>query len=163
MITQALFAYPFIYAFLTLISGIISDKIGRKNLALLYSIIALCGLIGFIFTAKALLNPIIVGAFFGLAIGAYWNAGDFIAIIIAESAKTELRSSLLALNGLITVIITFITSIILSILMLQVNLGTLCVAWGGIAIAIAILILMFKVKETKGVDLEEVGIENLTK
>ena len=159
MITKALFVYPFIYAFLTLISGIISDKIGRKNLALLYSIIALCGLIGFIFSAKALLNPIIVGAFFGLAIGAYWNAGDFISIILAESARTELRSSILALNGLIIVVISFITSIILSIIMLHINLGTLCVVWGGIAIMVAILILMFKVRETKGVDLKDVGAE----
>ena len=159
MITKALFAYPFIYAFLTLISGFISDKIGRKNLTLLYSVIALCGFIGFILSAKALLNPIIVGSFFGLAIGAYWNAGDFINIIIAESARTELRSSILALKGMIQLIITFITSIILSIIMLHVNLGTLCVLWGGVSMAIAILILMFKVKETKGVDLEEVGIE----
>lgn len=156
-ITQALFAYPFVYAALTLLSGIISDKIGRKRLALLYSILALGGLIGFIFTAKALMNPIIVGAFFGLAIGAYWNAGDFITITLAESAKTELRSSTLALNGLITVIVAFVTSIILSIIMLHMNLGTLCVIWGGAAVAIAILILMFRVKETMGVDLKEAG------
>ena len=156
-VTKALFVYPFVYAALTLMSGLIGDKMGRKKLEVIYVTLSFTGFIAFVITANSGVSPYIVGACFGLCIGAFWNAGDFISIMFAESAPTELRGSVMAVSGLTAMISGIVSGIITIIGMTLLNLSVVCGVIGAVAMGIALMILLFKVKETNGVDLETVG------
>ncbi len=162
-ITKAIFAYPFTGAFITLIAGWISDKIGRKRGILLYGLVAVISLITFVVLARNNANAYIVGLAFGLAIGGYWTFGDTIGISLAESSPTEIRSSVIAASGLIQVVSAAISAIVIAVMINFVDLGILCSGYGAILVGIGITYFMINVKETKGIDLEGVDFADTAK
>ncbi len=156
-VTKAIFAFPFTGAFITLIAGWISDKIGRKKGAVIYGVIAVVSLIAFVALAKADANAYIVGLAFGFAIGGYWTFGDTLGISLAESSPTEIRSSVIAASGLIQVVSAAVSAIFIAVMLKYVDLGLLCSIYGGVVVTIATIIFIINVKETKDFDLEEVN------
>lgn len=155
-VTQALLVYPITSAVFSLLSGFIADKLGRKPAALIYSILAFLGLIAFIFTAQRNVSPYIVGLIYGLQIGCFWSFGGLIGLVFGESVPTEIRSTAIAAKGLISVVISLIAGIGISILVNFVDLATLCLVWGAVTVGISIILFSMTVKETKGVDLEQI-------
>ena len=69
-VTQALLVYPITAALFSLPAGYIADKFGRKPAAILFAVLAFVGLIAFILSAGAQVNPYIVGLIYGIELGA---------------------------------------------------------------------------------------------
>lgn len=154
-ITKALYIYPVVSAFATLSAGFISDRIGRKKTVLLYAVIALCGMAGYILVA-GVLSPFVVGAFYGFCNGCYWVVGDSMQMMLGESAKTEIRSSVTAAMGFTSLIASLISSLVYSILILRMDIMMLCLGGGILTMTVMLILLFTGTKETKGVKLEEV-------
>ena len=101
-----------------------------------------------------------VGFLCGGAIGSFWAAGDITAhIMCSESVPTNLRASVASvmplLSGLFTAIAIFGGITLINVLG-DANAGMISVAIAIPGMIVSLCIIMLKVRETKGVNLEEV-------
>ena len=154
------FALIFMAAFsgvARLSAGFLSDRMGRKNTSILYSVISIAALIAFIFAARGGAPAAVVGILLGVSTGAYWTVGDQIALLMNESAPTGIRGSVTAAAGLIQVVIAIVAMVFAGIMIRFVEVGIFCVVYGAVILALATVFLVFKVKETKGVDMDSIG------
>lgn len=157
MVATALFVYPFFNGAVTILSGIFSDKLGRKKVCLLLGSVALAGLLLFVLSCRLGWGPIAAGIAYGCSIGGLWSMSDTIIITMpVESTPSGMRSSVL---GTISVLIgagMFIGNIAFIILQnfmpMDVLFMLICIPF----MALSLIILMTKVKETKNVDLENI-------
>ena len=96
----------------------------------------------------------------GLSVGSYWGAGDINGIMITESAPTNLRLSILTLQpviGMAIFALGMIGYLVAINLLGDAMIGIICFAFAVPGLAIGILLVMFKTKETRGVDLGKVS------
>ncbi len=156
-ITKALFMVPVIYAAITFISGFIADKAGRKVTVTLFSTTCVAGYI--LFVAGILLgwNPYLVGSFAGLYQGSYWIGRDYMNVMMTEKVPTDIRASVVGAEGLLVII-----GLVLGYGLAIVGMTIMPIWWACLAIsipAVSIAAIMFalKVKETKGVSLDEIA------
>lgn len=157
-ITTAMFFIPLINAAMTAASGFITDLIGRKRSVLVHTGIALVGLVSFVCCSNFGISPVIVGVSYGFFIGGLWSAADILFILIpGESTPTNLRVSVVGTMGIMSGVGNVISVAMMTVGMLFIeSIGFLYL---GIAIPfllIAMVILVSKVNETKGVDLTTV-------
>ncbi|MDE7454252.1 MAG: MFS transporter [Clostridia bacterium] len=160
-VTQALFIYPFIYAVLIIVMGFVGDKIGRKLNVTICGSLAVVGFIGFNVSAFLGANPYVVGLFYGLYLGCWWITLDYCSMMVAESSPTHNRGSMLGAVGLLTMIGSGIgqaVPIVAALLFKQVGFGYMTISMPFVIAGI--VIVMLKVKETKGVDLDKVVYED---
>lgn len=155
-VTQALLVYPITAAIFSLIAGYIADKFGRKPATILFAVLAFVGLIAFILSAEAQINPYIVGLIYGIELGCFWNFGGQMGLVFSETIPTDIRATAIAAKGLISVVVAIVSAIVISILVGFIKLSTLCLVWGAATVGIATILFTLTVKETKGVDLENV-------
>lgn len=156
-ITKALFMVPVIYASITFISGFIADKAGRKVTVTLFSSTCVAGYI--LFVAGILLgwNPYLVGSFAGLYQGSYWIGRDYMNVMMTEKVPTDIRASVVGAEGLL-VIIGLVVGYGLAIVgMTIMPIWWACLAISIPAVSIAAIMFALKVKETKGVSLDEIS------
>jgi len=159
-ITIALFAYPIGNAFMQLFSGLLSDAKGRKPMVVTMSSLAI--LFYVLFTCSAIYgwNPIIVGLSIGGFVGSYWSAGDTIGgIMLGESVPTNLRSSVATVQTFVFAIFGNLGTLFFIIVQPYVSLSILpwlYLIWAAPGMVFAILVLILKVGETKGVDIEDI-------
>ena len=156
-ITTAMYFIPIVNALMTALSGFITDLLGRKRSATVLACTALLGLVSFVFSAGAA-SPILVGVSYGLFIGGLWSAADILFIMIpGESTPTNLRVSVVGTMGIMSGVGNVLSIAIMTVGMLFVeDIGILCLCVCVPFLLAAILILMTKVNETKGVDLSKV-------
>lgn len=157
---------PIVYAIFAFFSGFLSDWLGRKKSCLLFGIVGIAGEVGFILTAKfaaySITQTVMMAIFNGLLYGGLWSLSDCLFLVMpSESTPTRIRASV---GGLITYTggVGKIIGLVVGILF--VNIGS-----GGIGylqiftfvpvIAISVCLLMIKVKETKGIDMDNVEAE----
>lgn len=156
-ITEAIVAYPVVFGLLTLISGPISDKFGRKKTITSFAIVALISYVAFLLTAySGKVRPIIVGICYGLYIGAYWIGKDYIEIMMTENTPTDIRASVMAAANFVYLggtVVGYVV-ILVGIQFLPMWLPCLITVVPGLLVSIALLIA--KVKETKGIDYEAI-------
>lgn len=156
-ISNVIFYYPFIYALITFLSGLFSDKWGRKTTCLFFGSLSLCGLILFIFATKFVHNSVVAGIFYGCYIGGLWSAGDTLLMTMPqESSPTFLRASIVGVFSL-----TLLSGIIGLVLVLILynffrDYGWLCFCLSVPFMFISLLLLYKKVHETKDVDLNTI-------
>jgi MFS family permease len=155
-VTNALFIYPITCAVSILAIGLISDKFGRKTAGVVSSVTAFVGLVAFILAAKNLINPYIVGLLYGIEIGCFWAYGNQLILAFGETIPTRIRSSSIAARGIIAVVISLVSGVIISALVKVFPLGALCLVWGAVTLGVSIVMFALMVKETKGTNLEEV-------
>jgi MFS family permease len=136
--------------------GLISDKFGRKTAGVVSSVTAFVGLVAFILAAKNLINPYIVGLLYGIEIGCFWAYGNQLILAFGETIPTRIRSSSIAARGIIAVVISLVSGVIISALVKVFPLGALCLVWGAVTLGVSIVMFALMVKETKGTNLEEV-------
>lgn len=157
-ITTAMFFIPLINAAMTAASGFITDLIGRKRSVIVHTGIALVGLVSFICSANFGLSPVLVGISYGFFIGGLWSAADILFILLpGESTPTNLRVSVVGTMGIMSGVGNVLSVAIMTVGMLfvdSIGLLYLCVAVPFLLSALVILIR--KVNETKGVDLSAV-------
>ena len=158
MVTQALFVYPFVNAFITLINGILADKIGRKKVAVTMSAISLCTFILFIFSVRDGWNLYLVGGLYGCYVGSFWAVGDVIGgIMCAESTPTNLRASVVGAQAFLVLIGVLVSTALFSVgLRIIPNISTLCLILMAPPMIASLCVLTTKVSDTRGIDLNTV-------
>lgn len=159
IVTQALMLFPIGSAVFQMMQGFFSDALGRKSAAIIMSAASLSSFATFFVGAQQFWNPYVVGFFAGAAAGSYWAAGDIIGLMMTESSPTRLRTSA-GSAGILVYMPIALAFIIMFVVAMNVmgdeKIGILCLAFAGLGLAVGLLILSFKTKETKGVDLGEV-------
>ena len=167
-ITYALYLYPVGNALATLITGLVSDKFGRKTTIIAMGTGSLVCYSLFIASSMLSWTPFLTGFLIGGFMGCYWGAGDTIgSIMFSESAPTNLRSSVTVINTLLNGIIGGVASIIMMVVVPLIPVETfgyfyLCLTVPGLLGAI--IVMLKCVGETKGLDLTKVtGLEWDTK
>ena len=157
-VTQAMYYIPFCNALMTAVGGFITDALGRKKSAILLSTVAFVGLTVFVLAANCGMAPAIVGISYGFFIGGLWSVSDMLCLIMAgESVPTNLRASVLGSMSLLVGIGSMGSSVAIMVGMLFVeSIGILSLCICGPFMLIALWLLITKVNETKGVDLNTV-------
>lgn len=157
-ITRAMYYIPIFNAAMTLIGGFITDALGRKRSAVILSSVAFLGLIAFVLSANFGLPPAAVGISYGLFIGGLWSVSDMLClIVVSESTPTYLRASVLGTVSLVVGIGSMLSNVLITVGMLFVqSIGVLCLFLCTPFLLAAIVILITRVHETKGVDLNTV-------
>jgi MFS family permease len=155
-VTDALFIYPLVCALISLGAGFLADKIGRKPVCILCAVLAFAGLIAFVMAARSNVNPYVVGVLFGIELGSFWAFGNTLTLMTGEITPTEIRASAGAARGFLQIVLTLISSVVLSILIGKFDLGMLCLVWGAVTLGLGTIVLIIKVRETKGADLDNV-------
>lgn len=158
MVTKALFAYPIMNALMTFTAGFMEDRMGRKKAALSLALICFVMLILFMVGCGQSWNPYVIGVCYGIFVGAFWSVSDLLFLIIpGESVPTYIRSSVL---GTLTLLLFFggvLSTLIVTIGMRFVtNLDGLCLGVCVPFMALCIIILLTKVHETRGVDMDAI-------
>lgn len=159
-ITEALVAYPIVFGILTMSSGFISDKLGRKMTVAGFSAVALLCYVGFLISAYSGAVPMLVGVFYALYIGAYWIGKDYIEIMMTENTPTDIRASVMAGANFVYMGGAAVGYFVIlgGIQFLPLWLPCLITIVPGLTVAT--FLLATRVKETKGIDYSTIGEEN---
>ena len=159
-VTQALFWFPVGSAALQLAQGFLSDKWGRKPAIVVMAVCAVSSFALFFLGSQQSWMPPLVGLLCGAAVGGHWAATDVVGpLMCAESAPTNLRSSILsvqpAISGVASMLVTGAGLVAINVLGDRyAGLISLVLAVPGTIIGLVILVL--KVRETKHVNLQEI-------
>ncbi len=162
-VSNALMLFSVGSAIFQFIPGVIADKLGRKASVIVMSVIMLVTYILFYIGSYSGWNEYLVGFFCGCAIGSYWSTGDMIVLMCSESSPTSIRVSVATIRPIFTGIIyafSMLTVMILSNVIGDEAIGTICILTVVPGMLAGIIILLLKTKETKGVNLEKIGESN---
>lgn len=157
MVASALIIYPLFNGLVTIASGFFSDRLGRKKVCVLLGSLALIGLALFVLACRLGWGPAAAGIAYGCSIGGLWSMSDTIILTMpAESSPSGMRSSVM---GTISVLIgsgMFIGQILFIVLQNFLPMDLLFLLICLPFMALSLLLLMLKVKETKDVDLDSI-------
>ena len=159
LVTSALFFFAIGSALAQVIMGFICDGRGRKTAAIVMVSICILSFLGFFLGARAGFEPYIVGLLCGSCIGAYYATNDILIMMIGESSPTNLRSSTISAQYVVTAAgVVFSYGVGLPLLTLLGNSSAgvivLCMAVPGFILAL--LALCFKTNDTTGIDMDTV-------
>ncbi len=158
-VTAALFFFPVGCAVSQVIMGFISDSLGRKAAAITTSINCLIAFICFSMGAKMAWNPYAVGFFCGACIGSYYSTNDVLIMMIGESAPTNLRSSIMSAQFIVTAagfVISYGVGLPLMAILGNTVTGTVAFALLVPGFIMAAIALIAKTHDTKGIDMDTV-------
>ena len=155
-ITKALFMVPVIYGSITFLSGFIADKLGRKATVTGFSVTCVLGYILFVAGILCGWNPYLVGALAGLYQGSYWIGRDYMNVMMTEKVPTDIRASVVGAEGLLVIIGLAVGYIVTIVGMTVMDIWWACLAVSIPAVSVAAIMFVLKVKETKGVNLDEI-------
>jgi MFS family permease len=156
-ITRVLFIQPFIMSGLYLLCGLIADLIGRKTTMILFALCCLGMSVSFIMLVNSNASPIAIGIVFGFLIGSFWAASNVLSMMYIESTPTEIRGAVTGAQAYVMLSGQLTSLLIYTVLIGFIKLGTFKLIFTFPGLIIAPIIIMLKVKETKGTDLEKVG------
>ena len=157
-VTRAMYYIPFCNALMTAVGGVITDALGRKKSAVLLSFVAFAGLTLFVLASNLGMAPALVGISYGFFIGGLWSVSDMLCLIMSgESTPTHLRASVIGSMSLLVGLGSMGSSVALTVGMLFVDsIGLLSLCVCGPFMVLALILMITKVKETKGIDLNTV-------
>ncbi|MBR3753986.1 MAG: MFS transporter [Clostridia bacterium] len=158
-VTSALFMFPVGSGLIQLSHGFISDKFGRKAALVSMAVATLVSLVVFSFGAENAWNPYVVGFFSGVCIGSFWSSTDINCLMVGESSPTNLRSSIVSLQMFALGIGYVVTYLVGVPLINHFGNSSIPIVSLGLALPsliVSLIIIIFKVKETKGTNLETV-------
>lgn len=155
-ITKALFMVPVIYATVTFLSGFIADKAGRKTTVTLFSITCVLGYILFVTGILKGWDPYLVGSLAGLYQGSYWIGRDYMNVMMTEKVPTDIRASVVGAEGLLVIIGLAVGYGVTILGMTAMPIWWACLAVAIPSVSVAAVMFTLKVKETKGVNLDEI-------
>lgn len=160
-ITIALFLPPFFNTGLTWICGFISDRIGRRKMVFIAGSAAILGFVCFNLSAMVGASPYLVGSLNGIYIGFWWVAIDHSHMMVAESAPTYNRTSVMGAVSLLSLIGTAIGVVMpigAALIFDKIGFGYMLTA--APFVIIGVIVMIWKVKETNGVNLNEIEYED---
>ena len=150
-ITKAMYVYPFVYAFECFIAGRIADKFGRRIVVSYSGVFVATGFIGFILGCINGINPYLIGLIEGLYLGSFWVFGDYISVLLIDKVPVNIRTSIISAASILTMIGSTLGIVLQMILLKLFGLNIASIAIIVPFITISTLIIMFKVKESRGV------------
>lgn len=156
MISIVLVIFPFVNGFFTLICGFISDAIGRKKACFVFSGVAMLGLLLFVLGTLFGWSDIAIGIGWGMFIGTLWSITDTLVLVMpSEATPTDMRASVLGVMSLLLSVGMALSIIIFTVAMNIFGADDLGIVSLVICIPLTIVacILLTRVKETKGNDL----------
>ncbi len=157
--------YPLINGIFTLFGGFLTDALGRKKSALILGLWAALGLGVFAWGCSAELDPYITGFAYGFSIAGLWSISDMIYFVItSESTPTEIRASVVGsmqLLGMFGTGLNMAYNAVVTMIAGSMNLPFVLTVSYLPLMAISLIIMMWKVKETKDVDLDNVQVNAL--
>lgn len=153
-VTSVLFVYPFIYAGITMLSGIVADKFGRKKLEIIYCITCAITFIFFVAGSMSGWNPFLIGLFYGLFTSTYWCSIDYLAIMTTEMAPAGIRNSLVAAASLLNYAGVGVGAIVIMIIFNIIPLGIACLVVGLPCIILSLIVTVWKGVETNGTKMD---------
>lgn len=158
-ITDAQFIYPFGFAFLIMLGGLIGDKFGRKRTAVVTGVLSMVTFVMFVYGASHGWNSYFIGVLYSLYLGGFWTAMDYLTLMVTEKVPTDVRGSVLGafsllqfagigvgMVGIVGGLAIFPTAFV----------GTIAAFIAVPALAISLVLSTLKVKESKGADLDNV-------
>ena len=155
--------YPLVNGIFTLIAGFIIDDFGRKKSSLILGLWAAVGLGIFAWGCTHPMNPYLISVAYGISIAGLWSISDMIYFVItSESTPTEQRASVVGSMQLIGMVGTGFNMVFNNLVTRfagSMNLPTVLTLTYLPLMAIALVILQLKVRETKDVDLDNISIE----
>ncbi|MGI6315131.1 MAG: MFS transporter [Christensenellales bacterium] len=159
-VTTLLMYYPFGAAAVTFINGFLSDKIGRKKAVVIMAALSFAGFALFYLGCSLQWMPVVAGLAVGLYCGASWGVTDACTIMAGESTPTNLRASMMSVSTITNMVSKLLAMLVPVITLLLTHdnynvLGILCVVGVIPMLAVSLLILMFKVKDTAGTNLAD--------
>jgi MFS family permease len=158
-VTEALFMFPVGCAVSQVIMGFISDWKGRKPAAVVTAFNCLLAFIGFSVGSRLAIDPYITGFLCGAAIGSYYSTNDVLIMMIGESSPTNLRSSCMSAQFIVTAIgvaISYMISLPLITILGNSVTGIVSFALLVPGFIAAFVALLKKANETKGIDMDTV-------
>lgn len=158
-VNAALYLQPFAMAVMYLISGFLSDLIGRKKASVVFAFTAVAGFAAFMLASSSGVSPYISGALLGCYLGSFWNVTDLNGMMYAESCPTKIRGSVMGVQAIMLGVGMAVSLIACTVLLSFAQLGTVLLAVGVPGLVIGTVILIAKVKETKGADLSKIEFE----
>ncbi len=157
--------YPLINGIFTLFGGFLTDALGRKKSALILGLWAALGLGVFAWGCSAEINPYITGFAYGFSIAGLWSISDMIYFVItSESTPTEIRASVVGsmqLLGMFGTGLNMAYNALVTMIAGSLNLPFVLTVSYLPLMAISLIIMMWKVKETKDVDLDNIQADAL--
>ena len=157
--TDAIFLYPLGLAIAQVIMGFISDWKGRKAAAVTTAFNCVVSFVLFSVGAYLNWNPFLVGFFCGAAIGSYYSTNDVIIMMIGESAPTNLRSSAMSAQYIVTAVgfaLSFILSMPFTLTIGNTAMAACCFALLVPGFTAALFLLIKKTHDTTGIDMDTV-------
>lgn len=158
-VTEALFMFPVGCAISQVIMGFVSDSKGRKTAAIITAANCLAAFIGFSVCARMGFNTYLTGFLCGACIGSYYSTNDVLIMMIGESSPTNLRSSTMSAQFIVTgigVAVSYIISLPLITFIGNKVTGIVSFALLVPGFIMALFTLGRKTSETKGVDMNSV-------
>lgn len=158
-VTTALFMFPVGCAFAQVIMGFISDSKGRKAAAITTAVNCLIAFVGFSLGSQMAWNPYLVGFLCGASIGSYYSTNDVLIMMIGESSPTNLRSSTMSAQFIVTAIgvaVSYGVSLPLITILGNSVTGIVCFALLVPGFIAAFISLVRKTNDTKGIDMDTV-------
>ncbi|MBR5437277.1 MAG: MFS transporter [Clostridia bacterium] len=158
-VTSALFMFPVGCAVSQVIMGFICDSKGRKAAAITTAFNGLLFFVLFSVGASVAFNPYIVGFCCGAFIGSYYSTNDVIIMMIGESSPTNLRSSTMSAQFIVTAVgvaVSYIISLPLITILGNSVTGIVSFALLVPGFIAALICLVRKTNETKGIDMDTV-------
>ena len=155
--------YPLFNGILTLVSGFITDHFGRKKSAIILGLWTAVGLAIFVMGCTIGLPALATSIGYGLSIAGLWSVSDMLYFVItSESTPTRQRGAVVGCMQLIGMVGTGLNMVFNALSSMIFGTSHLAI---GLSLtylpilAIALVIMMLKIEETKNVDLDNIGEE----
>ena len=161
-LNKALFIFPFTCGALTLVYGFLSDKFGRKKVAVALLSLVTVAFVLFIVGNRYGWSIYLLGALIGIFLAGYWGTGDTYIMMIGESSPTNMRASAITANSLFFGIGQGLSTVLI-MLVPEKNPDLFCLFISVPCFIISLALIMIFVKETKGIKIEDAGKELLEK
>ncbi len=162
-VTSALLLYPVGCALSQLVMGFVSDRVGRKAAAIMVAANSLLAFLGFFFGSRYGMHPYLVGLLCGACIGSYYSLNDVIIMMVGESSPTNLRSSTMSAQFIVTMaggVISYAVGLPVISIFGNSAMGILSFCLLVPGFILALLALWRFTHDTKGIDLDTVtGLE----
>lgn len=159
IVTSAIFLFTIGSAVAQVIMGFVCDWKGRKVAAITMMTICTISFIGFFLGSNMGISPYVVGFLCGACIGSYYATNDILIMMIGESSPTNLRSSTISAQFVVTAAgVVFSYGVGLPLITALGNSATgtilLCMTLPGFILAI--VTLFTKTHDTTGVNMDTV-------
>ncbi len=158
-VTAGLLLLPLGCSISQLIMGYISDWKGRKTAAIVTAFDCVLGFVIFYFGAMNGWSAPIVGFFCGFFLGSYYSTNDVLIMMIGESSPTNLRSSTMSAQYIVTAAgaaISMLGGMVLALVLGNTAIGTISLCLLVPGFIAGLIILITKTNETKGIDMDTV-------